>query len=264
MRPNPFRSGLFWFVVLGLAIFVFNARSRHRDDVIVVDAGVTSRIAAQWQAQMQRPPTSEELDGLVRDWIDEEIWYREARRLELDEGDTIVRRRLVQKIQFIAEQPAATAPDEATLRQYFEQHSLDYSLPERYSFAQVFFRDKSAAEDLPAALQQGKDWRALGAPSMLSATYSLRSEREIATAFGESFASSLAELPSSPDWQGPVRSEFGWHWVRLDERRSSELPPFEEVRERVESDYAYRAREQARQRYLEGLKAHVDVEWRQR
>ncbi len=258
---NLLRSYLFWFVVLGSSIFAIDAEFGQRPDRIVVDDQVLRQIKGSWEAQMRRPPTEPELIGLARGWVEEELWYREARRLALDEGDLIVRRRLVQIIQFMAEQSESDTVDDAALRDYFEQHLQAYSLPVRYSFSQVFVADKSRAEGLHAALQATINWQSLGEPNMLNPSYSLRTGREVGTALGESFANGLAALSPSADWQGPLQSEFGWHWVRLDEKRAPSALPFEEIRDRVQSDYLYEARQSQRQRYLEGLHARYDVEW---
>lgn len=257
VTANLLKSHLFWFVVVGVAIFVVDARYNDPQNDIVVDRGVVQRLSALWENQMERPPTAEELDGLIQNWIEEEIWYREARRLELDEEDVIIRRRLIQKAQFVAE-ASAPEPTDAGVRAWFEDHSDDYRLPTRYSFRQAFFRDRQTAETRGNALDDD-NWRDLAQPSLLRPTHALRSRREIAGLFGESFAAALTQMSPGRDWQGPVQSEFGWHWIQLQEVRPPERPAFESVRNAVLNDYIYALEIDARRAYLEGLKDDYDI-----
>lgn len=234
-----------------------DARYNDRQDEIVVDESVVQRIASLWERQMQRPPTEEEMDGLIRDWIEDEIWYREARRLELDEEDIIIRRRLVQKAQFVAE-AAAPEPTDADVRAWFEDHIADYRLPRRFSFRQAYFRDRETAAARGSVLDD-ENWQDLAQPSMLNAAYALRSRREIASLFGEPFADSLAQMPPGNAWQGPVESEFGWHWIQLQEIRPAEAPSFDAVKNAVLNDYIYALKIEARQAYLDDLKDEYDI-----
>ena len=109
------KSHVFWFVVLGIVIFVVDEQTSDPLDTIVVDAALERQVAALWAAQVQREPTEAEIASLVDDWVSEEIWRRESIRLSLDEEDEIIRRRMIQKMQFIAEQEAELAPTEEEL-----------------------------------------------------------------------------------------------------------------------------------------------------
>ena len=251
MSANPLKSHLFWFLLIGFLIFWVDAHFDHAQEEIIVDKAVLARLSSLWQAQMKREPTPAELDHLVADWIGEEMFYREAKQLGLDQDDFVIRRRLVQKIKFIAEEPAAQEPDETSLQQYFLANAKDYTLPDRFSFTQIFFQTKSAAVEIEAQLEQvNADWNILGEPSMFTGRYLLRTPRELEAVFGANLVASVQTLDSKKIWQGPFRSEFGWHWIRLDERLPAELPALNTVRQQVSGDYLYAARSAAREAFL--------------
>ncbi|XOV87804.1 MAG: peptidyl-prolyl cis-trans isomerase [Pseudomonadota bacterium] len=260
MRPNPFKSHLFWFVLIGVVIFVADS-FREPVDTIVVDEGVAQRVANLWQSQMQREPTPEELANLLENWIEEEILYREALRLELDADDVIIRRRLVQKISFIAEESSLEEPTDAILKGYFETNAARYQIPARYTFSQLLFSSAAAATNAIAAAGASDNWRMLGEPTLLNPSYADRDRREVISAFGNAFADALVTLKPDGTWQGPIRSDFGYHLVRLDEVADPASPDFETVRNLVLSDYLFAMRQDARNNYLNSIKSGYRVEW---
>lgn len=263
MRINPLRSHLFWFVIIGASVFAIDGVIRDQSRDIVVDEAVIARIANLWQGQMQRTPTDEELDGLIQDWIDEEMLFREAKRLGLDEDDVIIRRRLVQKLYFIAEESAIEKPSEEDLRSWYNLYPDRFQLPERLSFSQVFFDSiEEASQQMPAVVESGDNWQAFSSPTMINASYRLRNMQEIQTVFGRGFAEAIRQYEAGPDWHGPVESEFGWHLVRLDDRRATEIPGFEAARADVLNDYLYNARTRAREALLSELRNRYDVSFR--
>ena len=159
------KSHVFWFVVLGIVIFVIDEQTSDPLDTIVVDAALERRVAALWAAQVQREPTEAEIASLVDDWVAEEIWRRESIRLSLDEEDEIIRRRMIQKMQFIAEQEAELTPTEEELRAYFEANQERYEVPSSVSFEQLLFHSRDAAT---SALSAGELIADLAQPSMQS------------------------------------------------------------------------------------------------
>jgi len=227
-----------------------------RIDITPAEVG---RLADQWQVQMQRPPAAEEMIGLVDAFIREEIYYREAKRLGLDADDTIVRRRLVQKLTFLTEDIATTTPpDDTTLEAWYREHQELYTQPVRLSFTHRYFsvdRRPDAKKDAEQALVDnsiGDD------PFMLQKSYAQRSTREIGDLFGRAFATEITAL-SSPGWQGPIRSAYGWHLVRIEERLSAALTPFALVRERVLADFQMEARKVANSAYYDNLKSQYTI-----
>ena len=257
-----FKDPLVAFLAAGAVIFYLAGLFTEDEisyQVEVRDQDV-ARITDQWTMQMRRPPTEVELAGLIEQFVKEEIYYREARRLGLDANDTIVRRRMVQKLTFLTEDIATAAPiDESALRDFYEEHKETYRVPERYSFRHRYFSaDKraNAKADATAALT---DLNAAGDPFMLQREYALRSAREIGDLFGRNFAEQLTQLQPAEKWQGPVQSAYGWHAVLVTDRAPTSLPDFDAVRERVAIDAQQATRREANEAYYEDLKARYTI-----
>lgn len=248
-----------WFLAVGALLFLADAYLNPGEgDDVVVDDQVVARIVSLWQQQMERPPSDYELRNLVDNWVDEEMLFREAKRLGLDKEDVIVKRRLIQKMHFLAEQAELTEPTEAALLAYFQAHQSRYALPRRFTFSHVFFRDQPGAKEL-AALANNEAWRTQGDASMLRPTYAQRSQREVAREFGEAFAEALAALAVVAGWQGPLKSEFGWHLVRMEAIAEAAMPTFDRVQRQVLNDFLFAAKQQARQNQLEALRRRYQV-----
>ncbi|MEM8767172.1 MAG: peptidylprolyl isomerase [Pseudomonadota bacterium] len=263
------KDPLILFLLFGLILF-FLERLIDGGDTgdyqIDVTLGQQSRIFDQWQAQMGRPPTAEEADGLIEQWIREEILYREAKRLELDSNDTIIRRRLAQKLTFLNEDLAnAVPPEAAELEGYFENNVDRYLIPEQYSFEHRYFssdrRDNAEADARAAITDPVGDGAPQGDPFILQRSYADRSARELGDLFGRAFAESLAALPAGEDqWQGPVQSAYGWHLVRLSSRSEARKPPLAEVRDAVQRDYLQERRRRANDDFYQALRSRYDIQ----
>ncbi len=256
------KDPLFVFLLIG-AVLLFASRwveGDAEDSTITIDAAEVARLSDQWQMQMRRPPTDEEMKGLIESFIREEIYYREAQRMGLDADDTIVRRRLVQKLTFLTEDVAtAKTPDDVELKKFYDEHQADYTQPPRISFVHRYFsvdRRKTAEDDARSALT---DQSIADDPFMLQKSYAQRSEREIGDLFGRTFAAELFAL-SGEGWLGPVRSAYGWHVVRIEEQLEAALEPFERIRDRVIADWQMQARRAANDAYYESLKARYTIE----
>ncbi len=252
------------FLLFGLLVFAAQQwlSADAGDYRIDVTVGQQNRIFDQWQAQMGRPPTPEEAAGLLDQWLREEILYREAKRLGLDQDDTIIRRRLAQKLTFLNEDLAnAEEPTEADLTAYFDANAADYRIPERFSFEHRYFssdRRADAEADARAALD---DPGAVGDPFILQKSYAERSAREVADLFGTAFAQALTTLDADRpnEWQGPVPSAYGWHLVRLTGRVPARDPLMAEVRDAVRRDYLQARRQDANEAFYESLRDRYDV-----
>lgn len=256
------REPLLYFLLAGAALF--GAGEFFGDDDgqrIVVTANERQRLADQWQAQMGRPPSNEELEGLTEQWIREEIYYREALAAGLDQGDVIIRRRLAQKLAFLSEDLTATGtPEERTLRDWHETHAGRYTEPQRFTFSHRYFsteRRADAQADAQAALADAAE-PPDGDPFMLQQRYRERSQSEIAELFGREFAQTLTELPLA-GWQGPVRSAYGWHLVNLEARSEPRALSFEEAAPRVVSDYTRDARQRASEAFYQSIRARYRI-----
>ena len=250
------------FLALGALIFALAdlGAGDGGDAGIEVGKPDIDRLRDQWRAQMGRPPTAGELDGLIEQFIREEVYFREAKRLSLDQGDVIVRRRLVQKLRFLTEDIATGQPPlEEHLLAFHAANADRYRQPERYSFSHRYFstdRRDDARADAEAALAEPEN---AGDPFMLQRSYAARSARELGNLFGAGFGESLAALEPADAWQGPIRSAYGWHLVHIEDRMPERLPPFAEVAGRVASDLNMERREQANDAYYQSLLERYEV-----
>ena len=260
-----FKDPLWVFLLFGGLLFGIAAT---QDDprIIRVTEGDVQRIVEQWQQQMRRDPTAAERASLINQFIRDEAYYQEALALKLDAGDTIVKRRLIQKLSFLTEDLVGTAtPDEATLRAFHAKHQDNYRTPEQFSFSHIYFSADRPAES-PAqraevlAAKAVEDPSLDGDPFMLQRKYARRSTREIGDLFGRAFAKNLAELPVQEDWQGPLRSAFGWHAVQLVNREPASPLAFDQVREKVIVDWKQEQLKRANDAYLENLLATYSIQ----
>ncbi|MFU8814498.1 MAG: peptidyl-prolyl cis-trans isomerase [Pseudomonadales bacterium] len=250
---------LLYFLLVGAGLFVVAERfGGEGDQRILVSNAEVARISDQWQAQMGRPPNENELAALIEQWIREEIYYREARALGLDENDVIVRRRLAQKLAFLGEDLNGNrAADEQTLRAYHADHAERYAEPERFTFTHRYFssdRRERAHADALAALADGSE----GDPFMLRQRYVERSQREIGELFGREFAAALRDLTLG-DWRGPVASAYGWHLIHLEGRQPSRPLGFDEVAQRVALDHQQEQRQRASETFYQSLRERYEI-----
>jgi hypothetical protein len=216
-----------------------------------------------------RPPTSEEIKGLIEDYIAEEIYYREATAMGLDQDDTVIRRRLRQKMEFISEDAATAAePTDAELRAYLAAHPEKFLAPAELTFDQVYFSTdkrgdtaRPAAEQLLAELQAGRGPAILsdaGDPTLLPGDMQSASPQAIASTFGSEFAEQILEAPVG-QWTGPLQSGFGLHLVRVDDRKADAMPAFEHIRPLVLREWQSGQRTEFNKAFLDGLRSRYDI-----
>jgi hypothetical protein len=241
------REPLVHFALLGAALFAVDAwRGGRPGGRIVVTAGQVEHLSATFERAWQRPPDAAELDSLIEDQIRDEIASREAVALGLDQDDTVLRRRLRQKFEFLAEDAAVSEPpSDAELEAWRDAHAAAYRRDPRLSLRQVFldpgrrgsFVEADAARLVAELTQAGPD-AALdgrGERLLLPAELGLTEQRELASAFGPAFADAVAALEPGR-WAGPVRSSFGLHVVLVRERVPGRVPATAEIRPALERD----------------------------
>ena len=247
------REPLLHFMFIGAVIYLLYAvfaepAAEETDKTIVVTAGEIEWMNTAWQKRWNRPPVTEELDGLIKQYIKETVLYREALTMGLNKHDQVIRRRLAQKLEFLAKDLVAlTPPTEEELQAYFMVHQKYYTEPTRYTFTQVFIDpDKRGdatlddAESIKATLiakaDAIDDIGGLGDDLMLQNYYPEKDQAEIQKQFGSGFAESLVEL-SPGQWHGPVLSGYGVHLVYVHSIIEPPATVFDDVRERVTLDW---------------------------
>jgi parvulin-like peptidyl-prolyl cis-trans isomerase-like protein len=237
------REPLLHFLVLGAALFALHAwvgGATDDKEKIVVSAGQIDSLAAMFARTWMRAPTAEELAGLVRDYVREEVAYREALAAGLDRDDTIVRRRLRQKLEFIYEEVAQSEPGDAELAAYLALHRQAFRSEDRVTFTQVFVDPGAHGETLDdhaarllARLRSGAgDPQRLSDATLLETRFEEATTADIAGTFGSDFVARLrAQAPGR--WQGPLSSGYGLHLVKVDKWTPGAVPPLSSVREAV-------------------------------
>jgi peptidyl-prolyl cis-trans isomerase C len=240
------------------------------DKTIVVSAGEIEWMEISWQKRWSRPPTPEEFDGLIQQYIRETVLYREALTMGLNKHDQVIRRRLAQKLEFLAKDLVAlTPPTDEELLTYFNAHQNRYQESARYTFTQVFIDpDKRGdatladAEKIKATLiAQGKaiqDAGALGDSFMLQNYYPEKDQAEIQKLFGSGFAESLVDLTPG-QWHGPVLSGYGVHLVYVDHVNEPPPPVFAGVRERVVVDWTTERSEELNEKFYANLRDQYTI-----
>jgi hypothetical protein len=241
------KEPLIQFLLAGLALFLFFAWRGDSVDpesrTITITEQQVERLAASWKQTWQRPPTQAEIDGLIRDYIKEELYYREGIRMGLDQDDLIIRRRIRSKMEFMASSEAENArPDEASLQAILDKNPQKYATDARYSFDQVYVsaQDEAAgrarAGQLLTSLNAGTKWEGLGDSISLPRSMDSADRTRIARDYGDEFAAALTGVKSGV-WSGPIVSGFGFHLVRVKAVQSSGKPRLADVRKQVENDW---------------------------
>lgn len=257
---------LLHFTLIGVALFFFYGQPgasklppKLDDDVISVRPETVSRMSSQFAGTWNRSPTEEELASLIESYVREEVLYREALALGLDEGDSVIRQRLRLKMEFIGESVAATMdPDEAVLAAWYADNAAQFTPAARISLQQVLLASPEEAEAVRAALSAGRELETLGQSTMLPASVEAGSPTTIDGTFGPGFFSTVAALPLG-EWQGPVKSAYGWHVVALTAVQQPETPPLASVREIVLAAWRQAQAEALREAQYQALRARYEI-----
>ncbi len=270
------REPLLHFLILGAVLFaIYGYINRGRGGVepskqIVLSLDDLREMDVYFESQWHRPPTAAEFGAMVEDKVREDVLYREALAMGLDKDDTIVKRRMAQKMQFLAEDVAAShEPTSAQLKTWFEQNKEKFAFPSRISFRHVYFspdkRGQDAQADAVKALTQlagqpadSKLAASLGDRFMFQDYYGDSAPEAIAKEFGPPFAVAVENLkPGS--WQGPVESGYGWHLVYVTTVVPGRIPAFEEIEPDVKTAWLNEQKRQAWEKAYAGMRAKYTV-----
>jgi hypothetical protein len=266
------REPLFQFIVLGAALFgLFHLVDKNKAETparIVVSSARIANLADGFARTWQRPPSKEELQGLVDDYIRDEVFYREGRAAGLDRDDVIIRRRVRQKMEFLAEDISGPEPNEEQLAAYLKANSERFRTKDHLTFHQVFLsaarRGRAIDDDskkLANAVDRADaavDTRALGDPFLLGEEFQVLTQSEVAGIFGDGFAKRISAMEQGR-WQGPIASSFGQHFVYISERIAGSLPPLDAVREAVRREWSNARRLEAEQKLYGSLRQRYEI-----
>ena len=239
-RKGFWRQPLLHFAILGSLIFIWDVvrpspLSSDNFNIVVTQSEI-DRMSRLWIKTWGRDPTEKELQDLVQDHIKEEIYYREALKLGLDQNDVVIRRRLRQKMDFFSTD--SLEPSESDLRKYYENNLENYRQKPTYNIEQIYYKSENEDQlnrDL-AALNSGADSDGMGDQISLPKLLTETDQNQISKTYGSSFYNQVRVLPRN-EWSGPISSGFGIHIVQIEKSAEERTIAFEEVRDKVQFDF---------------------------
>ena len=264
------REPLVHFLLLAGLIFaaygVLSGKVATEESINVTRAKI-EQMATIFARTWQRPPTKDELKGLIDDYVKEEIYVREAMRLGIDKDDTVIRRRLRMKMEFLSDAEAeATPATDDDLTAYLATHPDKFQEPPRIAFEQVYVdagkRGATAQADAAALLVSLKKDESLvagaGDPTLLPPSMPLTGRQGMAQLFGDDFAAAVVTLAPG-GWQGPIVSGFGLHLVKVTGQEAGRLPALAEIRPQVEREWMNERREAVARQTLDDILKRYQV-----
>ena len=249
------------FFVIGICLYLVDTVMSADEDknIFVSDQEILSLISA-WRSQVGRDPTDDELARIINNLIDEEILYREALLLGLDQEDTIIKRRLAQKISFLKEESIPEIPTTEELNEYYKNNKEKYYIESSFTFTHYYFSENNnSLERSQQALKALQDnSKVKSDPFYLGKTFANESLRNINTNFGESFSKELITADLNV-WNGPFESTYGHHIVYINSVIPGYIPEIEEVLRQVEVDFLQIKREQAVKGFLNNIRSEYTI-----
>lgn len=264
---NFLREPLLHFLFIGAALFFVFYTTQDRSnfnqskDIIVISPSDIDRLAYFFEKTWRRPPNDKELRGIVDDYLEEEVLYREALRLGLDKDDTVVRRRMRQKMEFfvndISEQ---TEPTTQQLEEFLNNNKENYRVEPAISFQQIYFKPDKDTEKTEKRINNIKnklyqqttsveDSQNIGDATILPFEFKQTTLSEIDNQFGKWFGAKFSELDELK-WQGPIESAYGFHLIFIEEKTEEYIPKLSEIRNEVQRDWKYSLNKDLEQEYF--------------
>ncbi|MDN3204527.1 peptidyl-prolyl cis-trans isomerase [Algoriphagus sediminis] len=244
------KEPLLHFIGLGLLIFIVYglvAKDETDENTIVFDSYDLNSLLSKWELQWKRPPTEEELKGILETNIKQELFYQEALKMNLDHNDEIIKRRLSQKMEFLSNDLVSMQPPtDEELTAYYSLKMNNYLTNYKYTLHYVnysFDKNKQPFQVASKALSQAnKDQlaslRGAGDPLPFPNYFENSDELSIRKTLGSSFTDTLRVIDTNV-WTGPIQSGFGFHLVYITDRKQPAPIPLEQIKERVLNDYNY-------------------------
>ena len=264
------REPLLQFLVLGAILFalygLFGKQNAEAPDKIVVSASRIANLGDGFARTWRRAPGEQELQGLIEDYIRDEVFYREGRAAGLDRDDVVIRRRVRQKMEFLVEN--MPEPSDEHLAAYLASNPERFRVEDQITFRQVFLSFTRRANTMESDSKQlasvlaradgAVDATALGDPFMLGEEFRDVSPSKVTSIFGGSIAKQLFAMEKGA-WQGPIPSSFGQHFIFISERVPGSLPPLDTVRTAVRREWANEKRLEAERKLYASLRQRYEI-----
>jgi hypothetical protein len=252
------------FALYGLA----GKRSADVPEKIVVSASRIANLGDGFARTWRRQPNEQELQGLIEDYIRDEVFYREGRAAGLDRDDVIIRRRVRQRMEFLADDMSGPEPSDEQLTAYLASNPERFRTEDQLTFHQVFVSatrrantiesDSKEIASILARADGDVDATGLGDPFLLGEEFRGVSPSKVTSIFGESFAKQISTMEKGR-WQGPISSSFGQHFVFISERVSGNLPALDDVRPSVRREWANARRLEGEQKLYVSLRDRYEI-----
>jgi len=256
MKKHPrlyilLREPLLHFLIIGAALFItfyqINDNQINTDNRITITQSDLDRLATTWLKNMARPPSAQEREQQLKHFIREQVLYREAKRMGLDQDDVIVRRRLARKMEYLFNDLSfIPEPGDAELISFLSENASRFTSPATITFSQIYLdpdkHNQEINKDAEQLLKQLKETATaidiidMGDRSLLPYEFTAERENQIAIMFGTVFSTQVFALPAN-SWQGPITSEYGLHLIYIRSRTEARLPPLAEIRELVAREW---------------------------
>ena len=263
-----FREPLIHFMALGLILFaadhLWQNWQNKTDYTIYISPEEMQRQALIFASENRREPDERDLEALLFAHIEEQVLMREGQRLGLGENDTIIRRRLAQKMRFILNDvDSIDPPTQAQLQDFYSQNPALFTQEATRSFEHIFFSPQTRPNieaDARALLTRGlgNNWRSQGDAFIMKRRYDRAAQSDIVKDFGRNFTNQIFALETDI-WSGPIESALGLHLVRIRESSPSYLPEFETIKDDIEAQWQDRARREHNQNRLKALIDQYDI-----
>jgi peptidyl-prolyl cis-trans isomerase C len=269
------REPLVHFLLIGAAIYAlfgFLEGDGYNEDerTVTVSSNDIQSLTGQWAKTRNRPPTEDELAGMIADHARTQILYREAVAMGLDDGDLVIQRRLAQKVEFLARGLVTPAdPPDETLIAWYAANAERFKQPDRYSITQIYFdpskRQQATLEDANEVLEGLKelakpplDYSGYGDRIMLKNHYQNNSEQQLENLFGSAFVDSVVTLQPET-WSGPIISGYGAHLVMVDAVMIAPQPAFADIKEKISEQWMAEQIAERSERFIENLLSRYDI-----
>jgi len=253
------------FVFYLLQALIFNTDPSDRKQIIVTSDQLKQLESGFFNTWM-RSPTQNELEGLIADQIRNEVFYREALAMGLEENDQVIRNRMRQKLELLMDNMASVnVPSEQMLEAFLQENADDFKKDYQVSFIQVFVNPELhsdpqiVAENMLDQLQDGASPEDLGDRTLMGYVFPEYSQTDVGRRFGSDFARQIMQVKSN-DWSGPLNSGIGLHLIRIDHFEEGTLPELSQIRKSVEREWMARQKSELKAAAYEKLLEGYDVQ----
>jgi hypothetical protein len=266
------REPLLQFLAIGAALFalygLFGKRTAEAPEKITVSASQIANLGDGFVRTWRRPPNEQELHSLIEDYIRDEVFFREGKAAGLDRDDVIIRRRVRQKMEFLADEMSSPEPSDSQLATYLASNPQLFRTEDHITFRQVFLSVTRRADTIDsdskhlagilARADGAIDAAALGDAFLLGEEFRDVSPSKVTSIFGEEFAKQLSGTETGR-WQGPFASGFGQHFIFVSERIPAALQPLDVIRPAVQREWANARRLEAGQKLYASLRGRYEI-----